>query len=71
MNYEQAAQLYQHVYLEKSALKEQDKLEFSPVTNVATHEDLQVHAEEYDKLGYMAIAKRFISDNTDRSQYAS
>ena len=58
VDYSQAAQLYQHVYLDKSALKEHQKNEFSPVSNIATHEDLQTQAAVFDQLGYMAIAKR-------------
>lgn len=58
VDYEQSAQLFKHVYLEKSALKENQKNEFSPVTNVATVEDLKTQAGQFDQLGYMAIAKR-------------
>jgi hypothetical protein len=58
VNYEQAAQLYQHVYLDKAALKDHQKNEFSPVHNIATHEDLKTQAAQFDQLGYMAIAKR-------------
>ena len=57
VDYTQANQLYQSVYVERAALQENAKQEFTPITNVATHEDLKTMAEQFDKLGYEAIAR--------------
>ena len=57
IDYQQAAQLYQHVYLDQQAIKEQKKNEFSPVSNIATHEDLKVDAKEFEEIGFEAIGR--------------
>lgn len=57
IDYQQAAQLYQHVYLDKSAIKEQQKCEFSPVSNIATYEDLKTQSKEFEELGIQAISR--------------
>lgn len=57
IDYQQTAQLYQHVYLDKSAINEQQKSEFAPVSNIATHEDLKIHSKEFEELGIQAISR--------------
>ena len=57
IDYEQAQQLYQHVYVERQAVQGQANLEFAPVSNITTHEDLKVHAKEFEDIGFQAIAK--------------
>ena len=37
IDYEQAQQLYQHVYVERQAVQAQANMEFAPVSNIATH----------------------------------
>lgn len=57
VDYQQATQLYQHVYLDKAAIKEQQKCEFSPVSNIATYEDLKTQSKEFEELGIQAISR--------------
>ena len=57
IDYAQAQQLYQHVYVERQAVQGQDKLNFAPVSNITTHEDLKVHAKEFEDIGFEAIAR--------------
>jgi len=45
------------VYLESKKPKEEVKLDFTPVEHVSTHEDLKIHAQEFDELGYEAIGR--------------
>lgn len=45
IDYEQASQLYQHVYVERSAIKNMEGQDFQPVTNVATSEDIKIHSK--------------------------
>jgi vesicle coat complex subunit len=57
IDYQQASQLYQHVYVEREQLKNAQNADFAPVSNIATHEDLKLSAAEFDQIGFEAIGR--------------
>jgi hypothetical protein len=44
IDYQQTAQLYKHVYQERSAVADQKDANFKPVANITTHEDLKTQS---------------------------
>jgi hypothetical protein len=57
IDYEQVGQLYQHVYVDRQEAKDQNKVDYQPLTDVATHEDLKVQAKEFEDIGFEAIGR--------------
>lgn len=57
IDYQQANQLYHHVYVEREKNLSQENQHFKPVPNITTHEDLKKEAKAFEDIGFEAIAR--------------